>query len=541
MSIIKDTYQLDSKSNDSGIKSATGSVKGLGSAFKAIGAIGAAPFKAIQSGLSGVGKVLGTVGRALGAFGKVMQGVDRIKQIVGNVFKSLSAASPKLAGSLAKVEASFQKLAGPVLKKLGDALAPAFDKLAKVIGSPAFKKLADTVGNLLVKGLDTLLPLLDKGIALFSDLFKIVTSGVDPFTAIVAIVGRVLSAFGMGKTEVNGFMQGMQQVRDVVSTAWQNLQQIVGEVWGWISSNVIQPLIGTVEVMAQRFAEKWGEIQAAGQALWSAIQPIIQLIIDKLSEIFNEVLPELAGAWDGIVSVVGPAIENVARIVRENFDQIKAIVDGVFKTIGATIEGTIGFIGGLIKAALQVISGDWSGAWTTVKGTVEGVWGAIKGVIDGALQGIQGVLTILGRALREPWEGLTNFVGGIWDGIKLWLWQAINDVIHFMNGLIEGFNNSVGRVTGYIEYIPYVTSLATGGIAKSPVMAMVGDAPASKGGEVIAPLTDLLGMIQQAVAGGGGPTINIYGPFGPGYTPALAGAQAADGYANQMRARGAKI
>lgn len=46
---------------------------------------------------------------------------------------------------------------------------------------------------------------------------------------------------------------------------------------------------------------------------------------------------------------------------------------------------------------------------------------------------------------------------------------------------------------------------------------------------------------STGAAGATNLTLNVYGPFGPGYTPAQAGAQAADGYTNQMRARGVKI
>jgi len=539
MATIKDAYELTSKTSDAGIKAATGSIKGLGSAIKAIGKIGAGPFKAMQAGLSGVGKVLGGVARGFGAFGKVMQGVGAAKQLIGSVFQSLSAASPKLAGSLAKVEASFQKLAGPVLKKLGDALAPAFDKLAKVMQSPTFKKFADTIGNLLVKGLNALLPILDKAFTLFGSIFGVLDRGLGPFNSLVAIIGQVMRAFGASDEQVSGFIDFMLKARQVIEQAWSGLQQIVGAVWNWISSNVIQPLMTAVQQMAAAFSAKWGEIQAAGQALWSAIQPILQVIIDKISEIWNAVLPKLVEAWQGIVTLVGPAIQNIADFVRTHFGDIKTVIETIFGGVKTFIETTINVISGIIKTVLQVLSGDWSGAWNTIKTTVETVWGGIRGFIDGAIKGIQSVLNILGDALRKPWEGLSNFVGGIWAGIKLWLWQAINDVIHFMNGLIEGFNNSVGRVTGYIEYIPYVTSLAKGGIAKQPVMAMVGDAPREKGGEVVAPLTDLLGMIQQAVSGGQ-TVINVNGPFGPGYTPTQAGAAAADGYVNRLRALGVK-
>ena len=540
MATIKDAYELTSKAATAGIDAATRSIGGIGKALKSVSSIGAAPFKAIQAGLGGIGKVVGGITKGLGMFGLAVEGLKSAKEIVTKVFDSLRAQSPKLNAALTKVERSFQKLVGPILKKLGDALAPAFDKLAKILGSPTFKKFAELIGNLLIKGLNALMPILDKAFELFSNIIGVLGRGLDPFNAIVAIIGRIMRAFGAGDEQVSGFINTMFSVRDLVSQAWQQLQNIIAGVWNWLSVNVLQPLIGAVQQMAATFAQKWSEIQAAGQALWSALQPILQVIIDKLSEIWNTVLPALVAAFNGIVEEIGPAIAAVAGFFREHFGDIKNVVEGVFGGIGLIVKGAIELIGGLIKGFLQVLQGDWSGAWETIKGAVEGVWNAIKNVIFGAFHEIQRILLLLENALREPWEGLTNFVGGVWEGIKTWVLNAINSVIEFFNGIIQGFNDSVGRITGQIQKIPRVASLAQGGIVSSPIMAMVGDAPPEKGGEVVAPLADLLGMIQKAI-GGGGVVVNVYGPFGPGYTPAQAGAEAGQAVAERLRARGVQV
>jgi len=83
------------------------------------------------------------------------------------------------------------------------------------------------------------------------------------------------------------------------------------------------------------------------------------------------------------------------------------------------------------------------------------------------------------------------------------------------SGFLHSSSGAVSSVGGSLQSrYPNIHFLASGGIASNPIPAIVGDARTP---EVVAPLGDLMPMIQQAVAmaGGGGVTVNapitVYG------------------------------
>ena len=81
----------------------------------------------------------------------------------------------------------------------------------------------------------------------------------------------------------------------------------------------------------------------------------------------------------------------------------------------------------------------------------------------------------------------------------------------------------------------YIPHYATGGIISRPTLAMVGDNRQSP--EAVAPLSDLINIIKQALAGSA-INVNVHGPYGPAYTPEQAGRLAGQGVTQAAAARG---
>jgi len=105
------------------------------------------------------------------------------------------------------------------------------------------------------------------------------------------------------------------------------------------------------------------------------------------------------------------------------------------------------------------------------------------------------------------WEGLKSAVSGVLEGI----WSAIKFYINLwiggLNLLIKGMNKISFDVPSWVPGlggkgfgfdIPTITPLATGGIVKSPTLAVVGES----GPEAVVPL--------NRAQGGLGQSINIY-------------------------------
>ncbi|HLF28231.1 MAG TPA: hypothetical protein VJG32_18020 [Anaerolineae bacterium] len=556
MARISDVYELTSKANTGGIKAGSSALNSMFNALKRIGSLGAAPFNAARAGMSKlVGGVKGVLG-GLGSIGHALNGVRRIAQVFSSAFESMKATSPAFARQLGRLQSRLDAVKNALAKKAGDALAPILERIVKVMDSPRVQKFIDLIGNGLQKALSVGLGFAGRLLNAVGDLFTEFEDGSRPIDSVRGVVVSLAKSFGLSDEAAFQLGQTIQPVADFIENqlipglltlgqallsgvgqAWQTLQQIVGAVWGWLKTNVFDPLFNAAEQIAASFQQHWGEIQAAFNSLWQAVQPVLQFIIDKFSELVNAVLPTVVSAVQGIVEFIGPAVANIAEFIRTHFDEIKTVVENIFGGVRVFIETAINTIGGVIRAVLQVLSGDWSGAWNTIKGVVEGVWNGIKGIIEKAVGVIGGLLNILGDALRKPWEALRGIVEGVWNGVKSFLVTAINGVIDFINGLIKGFNDTLGQLTGQIQYIPRVTSLAQGGIVNAPILAAVGDNPSSP--EVVSPLDDLVGILRQALgAGQGGVMINFYGNLSPEYTPRQAGQELGQAFLQTLRAQG---
>jgi len=530
---IQDVYELNSKADLGGVKKAISTIKdeggaigglakqamaaakggilkltsGIGDLIKKAGKL---PFNALKKGFSGIGKAISAAGKGLAVFGLAMEGINRAKEMLTSLFEAMREASPEFGKALDRLSAGFDKAKKTVLSAIAKALIPLIEKLADVMEDPRFQQFIETVATFLANAI--------------SKAADFITN-----KAIPALV------------------QFWQQIQPVVDV----LRQALGQALEWITNNVVPLLMQALEWLGQKvgeaaawFVENWDAIKGAVQAAWNFVAPIFELIYAKIAEFWQKIQPQLKQAWDEISTLFLAAVSKIAEFVRENWDKIKSVIDGAMKVITGILQTAWTIISNAIKVVLAVISGDWKTAWESVKNIAKGVWEGIKGIISGAIDVVKGLLGLLGKALRAPWEGLVGLIQNIMDGAKKVLESGINSVIDFLNGLIRTYNNTLGRIPGaHINELEHV-SLAQGGIVSSPIAAIVGDNPRTP--EVVAPLENLIPMLQRALGGagaGGMMNVNINVTVAPGgfATPEEAGRRAGDAFVDAARARGIKI
>lgn len=473
MATINDVYNLSTKSDTKGLKDAAKESGVLGKALGAIGKIGKAPFNAIKGAIGGVGKALGAAAKGLALFGLAARGIKTIKRIFGDIFNSIKAASPVMAKAVDDLQAKFKTLLGPILAKAGAALAPVIEKIAKLLDDPRIQKFI----NMLTGA--------------FLDAIVLVANFITDtlIPAFVDLFGRI----GPLADQISG----------PLSKAWETFKTIATAVWEWVRDHVIAPLVSAWRSLEPEFTKTWQAILD----WWNVTAPKIQIVIDQL---FGE--------------------------------------NG---TITTAVKTGITVISDVLKVAMAIIRGDWDAAWEGLKTTAADSVPFLQNVTQSIATIIGGILgvdlsDVLNKAARSVVQfgiivayGFTDFVNGIIDTINSVL-QYLNDVDarFYANQKLMGMNGKAPTSIGLIPRVPYpnIPSFAAGSIVNNPMLAMIGDSPKSKGGEVVAPLTDLLGMIQKAV--GGGVNIVINGPFGDGYTPRQAGEQAGNGFIATLRAQG---
>lgn len=107
------------------------------------------------------------------------------------------------------------------------------------------------------------------------------------------------------------------------------------------------------------------------------------------------------------------------------------------------------------------------------------------------------------------WNGIKDVFKGVFESLYAIVKGPLNMIIEWINAVISGLNNMSFEVPDWSPVgagitlginIPKIPKLASGGITgvNNPFLAMVGDNKTQR--EAIAPVDDLMAMIQTAVS-----------------------------------------
>jgi len=205
---------------------------------------------------------------------------------------------------------------------------------------------------------------------------------------------------------------------------------------------------------------------------------------------------------------------------------------GAFKTVIETYLGTVlanVFDG--VRLLMQLLNGDWEGAWGTFKGIVSRTFEAIKTIVGTIMSAVGTVLhdvmtiSIL-PAWKDGWDEFGANAAATWNSIVETVKAGVNEVIGFINDLLEawngisftipriefsmpsqsiagkevfpGFSIGAGPKTFGVPQQALIPMLATGGIVTEPTLALLGES----GPEAVVPL---------GRGGGGGVNVDLRG------------------------------
>lgn len=385
-----------------------------------------------------------------------------LKELQKEFGGSAEAAGKTLTGSL-----TILKNAGlDILETIGTALLPMLTQLAQ--------GLRDALDN----------PAVQAGI-------QAIMTGFGQFTSVVLpqIIARA--------QEVVAWVQTNWPIISAeITRGLEGVRTAIGPIVEGIS-NFIQGVFGAIGTFLQTHG---AEIQGFITTAWTGISEIVNTITAIVS---------------GVVSNVFNAI---ATFINEHGAQIQIIVDTVWKQIRVIVETAINVVKTIINTVMAVLKGDWSTVWNNVKSIVNTIWNAITTLWTNFWNGVDGILRTMGSSIQGVWDGFWNGVRAtveqIWNGIKQFIQNAVNGVIDVINGMIEGFNSSLGQITGALALIPHVNLFATGQAAGAAYADGVNNGLQSKmaGG---GPWPAMAGAGAWGTSGGQGGgreaiTVNVY-------------------------------
>jgi phage-related minor tail protein len=330
----------------------------------------------------------------------------------------------------------------------------------------------------------------------------------------------------------------------VFQAAIQDLASTVGAVLLPIITPIIQKLasliqkFGELSPTAQKIIVVMGIIAAAIGPVLVVIGGLISAIgaIITIAPVLGTAFAALAGPVGVVIAILG-AVVAAGLAVYKNWNTIKKYATKVWGAIKSFLQKTIIAIVTAFKVKFMAVKTFITTVFTAIRTKITSVWTNIKTKISNTVTGIKDKITTTFTSLKEkvgntfksikekitkPISDAKNKVSEIVDKIKDFFPISLKKIVSFSLPKIDIGTKStkVGDksvksptfgVGGWKHYAkamnqPYMFTRATGIVA--------GEA----GDEILYGRNSLMRDIAQAVGGGGGITVNVYGSDGMSVT-----------------------
>lgn len=360
------------------------------------------------------------------------------------------------------------------------------------------------------------------------------------------------------------FRANWPAIQDVIGRVFDGVAAVVQNVL----VPVVQGIVIAAGAVVDWFRDNWPQIRATIETVvawmrdeaWPVILQVVEYIrgeFDKLVVWVQENWPKIRETIANIIEAVRTVVETQIAIMREIWDrwgsEIMAIAETVWNTIKEIIQAAVDIVRGIINTATALISGDWGQAWDGIKTMFSGVWDLLKAVVSGSLEVIQTLLDTAWGAIKarieDAWNGIKSWFSGLWDDLTSTVSSGIDDIVGFVAGMpgrigsaigdgfnaiwekfravanriIDGWNGleftipsidtkipGVGRIGGGTVGVPNIPRLATGTVATSPMLAMIGEYPGARSNpEIVSPVSTMRDVVRGELASWT-PTVQVF-------------------------------
>lgn len=447
----------------------------------------------------------GIVGSNSGTLVKALGGVSSLATDAGQAMKSWSMQLTQMV--------SKPKVAWVDFRILLEQNPAAIAKIAQAMGK-TMPEIVTAVNNGELATSDFLTALQKVGsdpslqaAATNSDTFG---NSLGQLTASVASAGaKVLEQLG---PSLVGIINGASKAFDGLGTSVSGVITFISDNKDIFSTLAVAVGTATVAFVLYNATMK---VVAATQAAVAAVSTYLTLV----NSLQAQGLGVLKASWLALNIVMKASPIGIVITL------IAALVAGLIwfftqtETGKKMWEGFMKVMGGVWNA----ITGFFTGAWNTITG----VWNGAGAFFGGIWNGIKNAFGAVGKwfsdVFKGAWEGVRNVFnagGNVFNGIKDGISTVFKSVV---NGLISGINaviavpfNAINTALKAVKNVnifgakpfdfintisvPQIPKLANGGIATSPMLAMIGEGRES---EAVIPLSKLDEMIN----GDNGPRI----------------------------------
>ncbi|WP_077623844.1 phage tail tape measure protein [Sediminibacillus massiliensis] len=268
-------------------------------------------------------------------------------------------------------------------------------------------------------------------------------------------------------------------------------------------TGIIVGVIAIVAVLATVIVKNWSKIQEFTVQIFVAVAAFLkkfwQDFWDVTLKFIALVVAKIASGW-----------KSASNLTKSVFSGIASFFSSIFSKIGSIFTKSVEFCQSIIGKAWRWVSDTTSSIWSGISGFFSRTWSKLLSGISSLKDGFVSAWVAIKNGVKRPINGIISMANGVLRAIE----SMVNGISRAINGIpsidIPDWVPGIGGGSFGLPHIPSVSlpripSLATGGVAADPTLAMIGDAGTGNP-EIVAPekmLRNIFSSEMQRNSGGG--------------------------------------
>jgi len=323
----------------------------------------------------------------------------------------------------------------------------------------------DGVVNVISPYVETIIGLFEPLITFFSNLWSQIGE-------IAGAAWEVIKTIVMGPILllIDLVLGNFEQLKTDAATLWTTLTENIQI----IISTFIDIVVGYYTALKDTVINIWTAISTTIQNLWTSfttwISETTKAIVDgvvqawqdfrqSVIDLFNATVQGAKDTWQAFKEWFKNLVDTTVQNAKQTWDNFKqstidifnSLVEGAKQTWENLKQGTIDIFNGLVDGAKQA----WENLVESVTGLIDDVTGWFNKLKDINLLDIgKAIMDGFLKGLKEKYEGVKDFIGGIGDWIRENKGPIRVDkklLIPAGNAIMEGLNNGLDNGFGAVQ------------------------------------------------------------------------------------------
>lgn len=299
-----------------------------------------------------------------------------------------------------------------------------------------------------------------------------ITQAIETF--LQSITDKIMALYN---EHIKPFIDSISQgISDIVGTFLSAYNEYIAPILDAWAAKFDEVLNGPVLDAIDSFLSVVGKVIDVLKLLWEEVLvPLIEWIIENIIPVLAPIVEwigttalDLVGTVaemaSGILDALGGIIDFLVGVFTGDWDKafsgLKQIADGFKKTFNAIfdfIQNNIlipfgNFLSGVFEQ-------DWISSFGVFGYVIEGFLGIIQNNFDRARQVFDGLIDFVNGIFsgnwRRAWEGIVDIFTGVFQGIIDKIKSVINSAISIANGGIRLINSAIGGIESAISFGPW--------------------------------------------------------------------------------------